>query len=131
MFKSLVRGKQMVFLERRIAFRWTGHHRDILGTPWDSVDQRLPVLVTRAHPVFMVSNKRQGLWDPQLPGLVAHMKPRDLGQARVWTGTPHTPGPGARDAAVRAQQVQVLKACARCAGWQVLKRYPLTPPVAS
>lgn len=89
---------------------------DTIGTSWDSIDQHLPVTVTRAHPVFMVSIKQQGLWDPQLPGLVAHMKPRDLGQARMWAGTPYTPGPGARDVAMRAQQVQVLKVCARCAG---------------
>ena len=79
---------------------------DTIRTSWvppGTLDQHRPVPVTRAHPVFMVSNKRQGLWDLQLPGLVAHMKPRDLGQARVWAGTPHAPGPGARDVAVRAQ----------------------------
>lgn len=36
MFKFLVRGKQVVFLEHSITFCWTGHHQDILGTPWDS-----------------------------------------------------------------------------------------------
>ena len=79
---------------------------DTIRTSWvppGTLDQHRPVPVTRVHPVFMVSNKRQGLWDLQLPGLVAHMKPRDLGQARVWAGTPHAPGPGARDVAVRAQ----------------------------
>lgn len=100
-----------MFLEHSVAVCWTGQHQDILGAPSDCGSAPPSASHKTAHRVY-AGWRQHGLWNPRLPGLVTHIKHRDLGRAGQVepTACPHTPGPGARDGGVGVQGVQVLKA---------------------
>lgn len=95
---------------RRSVLDWTasGHPGYPLGL-WISASQRQS---QDGAPCVYAGWRQPGLWNPRLPGLVTHIKHRDLGRAGQVepTARPHTPGPGARGGGVGVQGVQVLKA---------------------